>query len=127
MIEENLGYDEISEEKYSKGKWYAIPIKGILSPCNDWMQSLTKLPLTSKLFTPNEIVSIIAEMKWKYYARSIYWREFILLLILTALLLIDIFWLHYQTVNETTKLIVGNILNCLMALILFIFIFTELN
>ena len=37
MIEENLGYDEISEKEYSYGKWYAIPIKGILSPCNDWM------------------------------------------------------------------------------------------
>ena len=37
MIDENLGYDEISEEKYSEGKWYAFPIKGILSPCNDWM------------------------------------------------------------------------------------------
>ena len=37
MIEENLGYDEIYEEKYSYGKWYAFPIKGILSPSNDWM------------------------------------------------------------------------------------------
>ena len=37
MIEENLCYDETSEEKYSYGKWYAFPIKGILSPCNDWM------------------------------------------------------------------------------------------
>ena len=37
MIEENLGYDEISEEKFSYGKWYVSPIKGILSPCNDWM------------------------------------------------------------------------------------------
>ena len=79
------------------------------------------------MFTPFEIVSIIAEMKWKYYARSIYWREFILLLILTALFLIDIFWLHYQTVDETTKCIFGNIFNILMALILFRFVLTELT
>ena len=79
------------------------------------------------MFTPFEIVSIIAEMKWKYYARSIYWREFILLLILTALFLIDIFWLHYQTVDETTKCIVGNIFNILMALIVLRFVLTELT
>eukprot|EP00828_Plagiopyla_frontata_P033996 TRINITY_DN4419_c0_g1_i3.p2 TRINITY_DN4419_c0_g1~~TRINITY_DN4419_c0_g1_i3.p2 ORF type:complete len:146 (-),score=9.16 TRINITY_DN4419_c0_g1_i3:28-465(-) len=91
------------------------------------MQSLTKLPLTSKMFTPFEIVSIIAEMKWKYYARSIYWREFFLLLILTGLFLADIFWLHYQTVNENTKIIVGNIFNCIMTLILFRFILTEVT
>ena len=127
MINENLGYDEISEEKYSKGKWYVFPIKGVLSPCNDWMQSLAKLPLTSKMFISNEIVSIISEMKWKYYAGSIFWREFILLLIMTGVFLIDIFWLHYREVNENTKAIAGYIFNCLIALILFRFILTEIT
>ena len=51
--------------------------------------------MTSKIFSPNEIVSIISEMKWKYYAKSYYWREFILLLILIALFLVDIFYLHF--------------------------------
>ena len=34
-IEEKLFYDD-TEEKYSYGKWYVFPVKGILSPCNDW-------------------------------------------------------------------------------------------
>ena len=113
---------------YSYGKWHAIPIKGILSPCNDWMQSLTKLPLTSKIFTPFEIVSIIAEMKWKYYA-PINLLEGIHFIIDPPqhYFLIDIFWLHYHTVNETTKLIVGNIFNCIMTLILFLILFNWIS
>ena len=66
-------------------------------------------------------------MKWKYYVGSIFWREFILLLIMTGVFLIDIFWLHYGEVNENTKAIAGYIFNCLMALILFRFILTEIT
>jgi len=36
MMEEKLFYDEVNEEKYSYGKWYLFPIKGILSPTNNW-------------------------------------------------------------------------------------------
>ena len=35
MFENRMYYDEL-EDKYSSGKWYVFPIKGILSPCNDW-------------------------------------------------------------------------------------------
>ena len=36
LFEYNLYYDEFEEEKYTYGKWFVFPIKGILSPCNDW-------------------------------------------------------------------------------------------
>ena len=36
IFEDNLYYDEFEEEKYTYGKWFVFPIKGVLSPCNDW-------------------------------------------------------------------------------------------
>ena len=36
MFEDTLFYDEFEEEKYIYGKWFVFPIKGVLSPCNDW-------------------------------------------------------------------------------------------
>jgi len=36
MMEEKLFYDEVNEDRYSYGKWYLFPIKGILSPTNNW-------------------------------------------------------------------------------------------
>lgn len=50
MLEDRLYYDECSDEKYSYGKWHVFPVKGILSPANDWFQSLRKLPMASKIF-----------------------------------------------------------------------------
>ena len=35
MIDEQLYFDEFDEEKYSLGKWFAFPVKGILSPSNN--------------------------------------------------------------------------------------------
>ena len=34
LLEEAVYYDE--DESYTYGKWFMIPIKGILSPCNNW-------------------------------------------------------------------------------------------
>lgn len=36
MFEDCFYYDDLSDEKFSYGKWYVVPIKGIISPCNDW-------------------------------------------------------------------------------------------
>ena len=66
-------------------------------------------------------------MKWKYYARKLYWIEFGLLLMLAQLFLGDIFWLHYNTVNDSTKRIAGNILNSIMIMIMLRFIITEID
>ena len=127
MLEEKLFFDEFEEEKYVHGKWLVFPVKGVLSPCNDWFQSLAKLPLTNKIFCPNEIASIISEMKWKYYAKALYWREFLLLLLLIGLFLADIFWLHYYEVDSNQKKIAGNIINCIIALLLLQFLITEIK
>ena len=125
MLEDRLYYDDLSEENYSYGKWVAFSVKGILSPCNDWCQSLRKVSMTSKIFQPSAIVPLISEMKWNLYARKFYWREFVSLLILVGCFLTEIFWLHYNEVNETTKQIAGNILHSVMALLLLEFIKIE--
>ena len=64
-------------------------------------------------------------MKWKFYARKLYWTEFILLLMLVSLFLIDIFLLHYTTISGSAKSITGNILNGIMIVFLVRFILTE--
>ena len=66
-------------------------------------------------------------MKWKYYARKLYWSEFGLLLILVGLFLGDIFWLHYNPVDDSTKRIAGNIMNSIMAMLLIRFFLTEID
>lgn len=33
---DKMYYDEFEEEKYTYGNWYVFPIKGIISPYNDW-------------------------------------------------------------------------------------------
>ena len=66
-------------------------------------------------------------MKWNLYARKLYWREFVSLLILVGCFLTEIFWLHYNEVNESTKRIAGNILHGAMALLLLEFIKIELR
>ena len=66
-------------------------------------------------------------MKWNLYARKFYWREFISLLILVGCFLTEIFWLHYNEVNKSTKQIAGNILHSVMALLLLEFIKIELR
>ena len=33
---DKLYYDEFEEEKYTYGSWFVFPIRGVLSPCNDW-------------------------------------------------------------------------------------------
>ena len=50
MLEDRLYYDDLLEENYSYGKWVVFSVKGILSPCNDWCQSLRKVSMTSKIF-----------------------------------------------------------------------------
>ena len=35
-FENNLYYDEYEDERYTYGNWYLFPIKGAISPCNDW-------------------------------------------------------------------------------------------
>ena len=50
MLEDRLYYDDLSEENYSYGKWVVFSVKGIISPCNDWCQSLKKVSMTSKIF-----------------------------------------------------------------------------
>ena len=127
MLEDRLYYDDLSEENYSYGKWVVFSVKGILSPCNDWCQSLRKVSMTSKIFQPSAIVPLISEMKWNLYARKFYWREFVSLLILVGCFLTEIFWLHYNEVNESTKRIAGNILHSVMALLLLEFIKIELR
>ena len=66
-------------------------------------------------------------MKWNLYARKLYWREFVSLLILVGCFLTEIFWLHYNEVNESTKRIAGNILHGAMTLLLLEFIKIELR
>ena len=66
-------------------------------------------------------------MKWNLYARKLYWREFLSLLILVGCFLTEIFWLHYNEVNQSTKQIAGNILHGVMAVLLFEFIKIELR
>ena len=127
MLENRLYYDDLSEENYSYGKWIVFSVKGIISPCNDWCQSLRKVAMTSKIFQQSSIVPLISEMKWKLYARKLYWREFISLLILVGCFLTEIFWLHYNEVNESTKQIAGNILHSAMAVLLVEFIKIELR
>ena len=37
LLEDHLYYDDEEEEgKYCDGKWFVFPVKGIISPCNDW-------------------------------------------------------------------------------------------
>ena len=50
MLEDRLYYDDLLEENYSYGKWIVFSVKGILSPCNNWCQSLRKVAMTSKIF-----------------------------------------------------------------------------
>ena len=64
-------------------------------------------------------------MKWKFYGNWAFWSEFIILLALMTLFLIDIFWLHYSKVNENTS-VVDNILNCSLLIILLRFTLTEI-
>ena len=65
-------------------------------------------------------------MKWNLYARKFYWREFVSLLIIVGCFLTEIFWLHYNEVNKSTKQIAGNILHGAMAVLLLEFIKIEL-
>lgn len=64
-------------------------------------------------------------MKWKYYGKNVYWREFFLLILLIALFTTDIFWFHYHGTESQGAKIAGNIINCLMAMILIRFVKTE--
>ena len=36
LLEDCLYYDDGLEGQYSNGKWCIFPVKGIISPCNDW-------------------------------------------------------------------------------------------
>ena len=83
--------------------------------------------MSSKLFLPLNIVSIISEMKWNYYAKRLYWKEFFILGLMIALFLVDIFWIHYESVEGITKTIAGNILNSFIAIILLKFIKSEIK
>ena len=66
-------------------------------------------------------------MKWKLYARAIYWYEFFFLFLLMGAFLIEVFWLHYSKVSENIKIIVGNILHGVITILLFFFIKTEIR
>ena len=66
-------------------------------------------------------------MKWKLYARAIYWYEFFFLFLLMGAFLIEVFCLHYSKVSENTKIIVGNILHGAITILLFFFIKTEIR
>ena len=83
--------------------------------------------MTSKVFQPARIVPLIAEMKWKLYARAIYWYEFFFLFLLMGAFLTEVFWLHYSKVSEDTKIIVGNALHGAIAFLLLGFIKTEIR
>ena len=50
-------------------------------------------------------------MKWKLYARAIYWYEFFFLFLLMGAFLLEVFWLHYSQVSQNTKTLVGNLLH----------------
>ena len=64
-------------------------------------------------------------MKWKLYARAIYWYEFFFLFLLMGAFLIEVFLLHYSKVSENLKTIVGNILHGAIIILLYGFIKTE--
>ena len=66
-------------------------------------------------------------MKWKLYARAIYWYEFFFLFLFMGAFLLEIFWLHYNKANENTKTIVGNILHGAITILLLGFIKTEIR
>ena len=66
-------------------------------------------------------------MKWKLYARAIYWYEFFFLFLLMGAFLTEIFWLHYTKVSENTKTIAGNILHGAITTLLLGFIKTEIR
>ena len=83
--------------------------------------------MTSKIFSPTGIVPLIAEMKWKLYARAIYWYEFFFLFLLIGAFLTEIFWLHYSKVSEDTKVIAGNALHGAISILLLGFIKTEIR
>ena len=83
--------------------------------------------MTSKAFQPTRIVPLIAEMKWRLYARDIYWYEFFFLFLLMGAFLTEVFLLHYSKVSENTKIIVGNILHGAITILLFGFIKTEIR
>ena len=42
-------------------------------------------------------------MKWKLYARAIYWYEFFFLFLLMGAFLTEVFWLHYSKVSEVAR------------------------
>ena len=66
-------------------------------------------------------------MKWKLYARVIYWYEFFFLFLLMGAFLTEVFWLHYSKVSEDTKTIAGNTLHGAIAFLLLGFIKTEIR
>ena len=55
--------------------------------------------MTSKAFQHTRIVPLIAEMKWRLYARDIYWYEFFFLFLLMGAFLTEVFLLHYSKVS----------------------------
>jgi len=83
--------------------------------------------MTSKIFKPLKIASLVSEMKWALYARNEYWIGFFMLLVLMGAFLTEVFLLHYTEVNERTKLIAGNLLHTLIVTLLVSFIKTELR
>ena len=83
--------------------------------------------MTSKIFKPTKIVPLIASMKWKLYARAIYWYEFFFLILLMGAFLTEIFLLHYSKTSKNTKKIAGNILHVAISILLLGFIKTEIR
>ena len=66
-------------------------------------------------------------MKWKLYARAIYWYEFFFLFLLMGAFLIEVFWLHYSQVSQNKKILAGNLLHGAITILLFGFIKTEIR
>ena len=66
-------------------------------------------------------------MKWRLYARAIYWYEFFFLFVLMGAFLLEVFWLHYIKASENRKTIVENILHVAITILLFFFIKTEIR
>ena len=66
-------------------------------------------------------------MKWKLYARAIYWYEFFFLFLLMGAFLLEVFWLHYSQVSQNTKTLAGNLLHGAITTLLFWFIKTEIK
>lgn len=86
------------------------------------------LPMTSKIFHPSKIVSLVSEMKWKLYGRRFYWKEFFTMLLLVGCLLVEIFYLHYNNeINESKKKIIGFIFHGIMSVLLLRLTNTELK